>query len=287
METSPDLLAFVIHLRARESGELPGTHGGLVHAAFLSLVKGVSSEIADGIHAPYHKYRPFTCSPLILDGGKRSQDESGRRREDPVYTIERGREYWLRFTSLESALTGALAALPEHSPTSLRLGTMNFEIDGFSFRDHVRTGFGSYGGLYSYIQNATTEPFRKMRYHFLSPTAAKSEGRNLLFPLPSLIFPALLARWNCFSSKLKLEEIDPSQLDRQLVVSRYDLKTRMLEFGKRSREIGYTGWCEYMPSSDADEHLLRTVALLGLFSFFSGIGYGTPKGMGQAELHPQ
>ncbi|HQP26000.1 MAG TPA: CRISPR system precrRNA processing endoribonuclease RAMP protein Cas6, partial [Smithellaceae bacterium] len=55
-------------------------------------------------------------------------------------------------------------------------------------------------------------------------------------------------------------------------------------FGVKGRQIGFTGYAEFRPDKNASPDILKIIHLLGRFSFFSGVGYATTKGMGQVDF---
>ena len=66
---------------------------------------------------------------------------------------------------------------------------------------------------------------------------------------------------------------------------RYALKTQMFDFG-RYRQSGFVGSCTLgLPRRPAalDADVLRGMQLLCNTAFFSGVGYQTARGMGQAR----
>jgi CRISPR-associated endoribonuclease Cas6 len=67
-----------------------------------------------------------------------------------------------------------------------------------------------------------------------------------------------------------------------LTVARYKIETRMLDFG-RYRQVGFVGEVEFLLKKSGDDITKKIFHLLATFSFYSGVGYKTTMGMGQAK----
>jgi CRISPR-associated endoribonuclease Cas6 len=284
LNNTPDLLGLVVHLRALQDGEIPATHGQYVRAAFLSMVSNFSTTLAEQLHGNKYLERPFTVSHLHSPPLQKTNNYSIKDLNSvPAIFVRKGTEYWIRITSLKNDVTENLLKIFQSPPSHLKLLDIPFQIVGLSRKDHKRAGIMTYVGLMDECLGDGCQPPSLIGLNFLSATTIHSQGRNQLFPFPSLIFPRLLSRWNHFSPE-KICNITRKLFDQSLMISGYHLRTHMLDFGSDGREIGFVGYCEYQTDKGADIELLKIIHLLGRFSFFSGIGYGTPKGMGQIEF---
>ena len=277
MNAAPDLLALVLRLRALQDGVLPATTGHLVHGAFMALLAQSPGAWDARLHNRNPQERPFTLSGLR--GGPKAPGGQA-----PVLTIQAGAVYWFRLTSLVPDLSAVLLDLGAHPPRSLSLGGVALEILGLT-TDHDRGGQSSYAALSAACLEDPTPPPVLLGLRFLSATTCRSQGRNQLFPLPGLIFPQLWRRWQLFAPPAsRLPPLTPADCEDTLMVAGYHLQTRHLRFGPQGQQLGFTGYCEYRATPGAAPASLRLLHLLWQFSFFAGIGYGTPKGMGQVAL---
>lgn len=283
MKLTPDLIALVFHLKALQGGKLPATHGQFVHGAFLSILKDLSIDHFESVHRPNQPERPFTVSSLHGPFSKGIELSLIGNGDESSLPIQEGEEYWIRVTCLTRELTSILLKILETPPRWMRIRNLNFLISGISSNTHRLSGMASYADLHHQYLKKDFIPSQQIVLNFMSATAIRQQGRHQLFPLPSLIFPRLLKRWNRFSP-VQINEITADDFERSLMISGYQLHTHMLDFGAEGRKIGFAGYCQYHYSAKADPHVLRVVHLLGHFSFFSGIGYGTPRGMGQVEF---
>ncbi len=235
------------------------------------------------MHQPNQAERPFTVSSLHGPPGRENKQSLIDAQEASSFAIEKGAEYWVRITSLTKELTKILLKIIESPPRYLQFGNLHFQVIGISSKNHKRAGTANYMDLYQECLRRDATPPTQVGLNFISATAIRNPGRNLLFPLPPLIFPRLLSRWNRFSS-VQIDPIKAEDFDRSIMVSGYHLRTHMLDFGTEGRKIGFIGYCQYVKSKEPDINILRVIHLLARFSFFSGIGYGTPRGMGQVEI---
>lgn len=267
------LLSTVFVLRPLADGALPLTQGNAIHAWFLHLVHQQSPPLASWLHSQERR-KPFTASPL--QGALSRQGMSARVRTD--YT------YWLRVTSLDADLSAVLLAIEAAPPLRVRLFDVEFEVSMVTSHPqaHAWAGQSTYEHLYA--QAGAHQPAAQTTLEFSSPTVFRSQGRNQLLPSPRLIFSSLWDSWHAFAP-LPLPDALLPLLSTELDVLRYELKTQMLDFGKY-RQSGFVGSCTLgMPRRPAapDADVLRGMHLLCNTAFFTGIGYKTTMGMGQAR----
>lgn len=288
MNSAPELLAIILHLQAEQNGSLPATNGHKVHGAFLQMVAVYSTGVTQALHSA-NQERPFTLSSLRgnpLSSGKTNVDMSS----SPVIPVVAGGHYWIRITSLKAELSFQLMdMLGKQRGALLKIGAVPFRIMDHDLSEHSRAGAAAYTDMREECLDVSAPPLHWFGWSFISATAIHSGGRNLLFPEPSAIFPRLVVRWNRFCPETcrlpyRGDKDFALLVGRSLMVAANQLRTNMLEFGGKGRQIGFTGYVEFRTDKTATEALLKLFHLLGRFSFFSGIGYGTPKGMGQVDF---
>jgi len=265
------LLSIVFILHPQRDYLLPPTLGNAVHACFLELIENINSTLAEGLHSP-RRDKPFTVSSLQ---GRFEVTKEG-------LLVRKGEEYWLRFTSLSEVLSQLLLGLSE-SVRSLRIFKKDFEVIRVAKDEsgHPWARKINFDELYRKWALVEEDLPSKIRVKFFSPTTFRSSGRNTPFPLPKLVFQSLLSRWNryaCTHPSSELRDI----IEDEMTLSRYELRTRMMDFGKY-RQVGFVGECEFMLPKGIDRRLTRWIHLLSDFAFFSGVGYKTTMGMGQTR----
>jgi CRISPR-associated endoribonuclease Cas6 len=147
-------------------------------------------------------------------------------------------------------------------------------------KDHPWAGRISAEELYESRMLANNLP-RSFTLQFHSPTTFRSGGQNMPFPLPRFVFLTLAEKWNRYSPVHLGEKVAPMLAERVLL-TKYDLRTRMLDFG-RYRQVGFIGRCEFHIETNKDDLWRQIPHLLADFAFYAGVGYKTTMGMGQVE----
>jgi len=220
------LYSVVLKLTAEENALISPTQGHHSYALLLSLLREVSPETSEQLHA-MDGPKPFTVSPLR---GKFSSKG---------IAVSAGSTYWLRFTFLDDSLfaqiAGSLVSLRRSS--SLRLGTAVFKLEEAITHPQGSpwAGFHRFEDIY---ENALPE--RRISLEFSSPTAFRSGGkRNFTFPQPELVFGSYLNKWNVYSH-VKFDEGLRDLFPDHIIPARYKLETRILDFGSY-QEFGFEG----------------------------------------------
>jgi hypothetical protein len=96
----------------------------------------------------------------------------------------------------------------------------------------------------------------------------------------------LLKRWNLFCPEdCQMNDDQFNEIiANSIMVTAYQLQTHALDFGVKGTEIGFSGSCFYKIKNSVPNKIKEIIHVLIMFSFFAGIGYGSPKGMGQINL---
>lgn len=291
------LLSAVFKLEAQADGRIPLTHGDLVHAALLDLVKKSLPETEAFLSWQLHeldRYKPFTVSQLV----------GNRRMENYQLVIEEGQKFEMRITSLDQTLSECLQAIKEKSVNLIKIGGVFFDIQEIiTEKDgHRWAGMTSYQELTQKWSAENMELPRKLSFRFISPTSFRDGKQNMLYPLPHFVFYSLAEKWLKYAPAPFTQEIQTFQdgmkvwqeksgvsadkikvwelLDKLVNVSSYNLRTRMLNFRDYKR-IGVTGTLEFEALPSIPDKWLRILNLLADFSFFGGVGAQTTMGMGQ------
>ena len=262
------IYSMVVNLQPEHDAEISANLGHHALALFLSLIRCVDEPLAQRLHfADGHK--PFTVSPL--------QGKFGRRKAS--ISIRSGAPCWLRFTALDEMVFARLM-------DSMLKGEPHVHLDNAAFRvtDVITHPQGSpwagFASCETMLEQAAAET--RISLHFTSPTVFRSAGkRNVAFPSPEMVFGSLLIKWNAFSEN----KLDSSLIDtvgKSILVSRYKLETKMLDFGGY-QELGFIGGCEYVIKDRVPEKTLKNLNALTDFAFFCGTGAKTTMGMGQTR----
>ena len=266
------LISLVMTLRPPTDVQVPFTVGRGLHAAFLDLVAQRSEALAAQLHAP-ERAKPFGISPLY----------GNWTRQNGAIVLKKEQSYWFRMTSLEPALSALLADLETDTFPELTLFEHRLPVRSIA-KDRTEHPWAARTSVEELYQRRVLDdsPPRTLTLEFHSPTTFRSRGENFPFPLPRLVFLTLAEKWNRYAP-VHLGEDIAEVLAERVLLTRYDIKTRLLEFD-RYRQIGFTGRCTFRVKTQPDEIWNRIPHLLADFAFYAGVGYKTTMGMGQVRL---
>ncbi len=261
------LYSVVVELEPEGDEVIPATQGHHAHAAFISLVTGVDRGLGDRLHGPGAK--PFTVSPLL---GKFTPQDGGLR----VYG---GTTYLLRFTLLQDEpFAGLLAGLLAGNVRPIRLGMARFAVKQVHTQP-TTSPWARVASVASLYERASVRP--AVELEFLSPTAFSfGGGKSVVLPEPRLVFGSLLSRWRALSPDTLAPAL-PSVVEDGILVARYRLETKTLDYG-RYLKTGFVGTCTFEVKQQPPE-VVRSLNALADFAFFAGVGYKTTMGMGQVR----
>ena len=272
MRQEPYLYATFFELLPKKNTSLPATSGPLTQASFLSLVRQFDPALSARLHDEPH-YRPYTISSL-----------SGGPRVGEYLVLRRGIPCHLRITLLDG---GTLwRALQKHffqaGPVRMRLGDTDFQLASILTAPPME--LTHWTGLTDWQTLATLSVQRTMTMHFCSPTAFSLNKRQFgLFPEPVLVWGSLLRDWNNYApDHMKMDkQVIRASADKHISMTACELHTEFLHFAGYVQK-GFVGQCTYHVS--ADEPLAAHLTTLASFALYSGVGYKTTMGMGQARV---
>jgi len=273
---APDLLSVVLHIQPLEIPEgrpLPLWWARAAHALFLRAIAASDPALARRLHEPTDVPRPFTVSTLM---GPHSHTGLV---PDAVYR--------LRFTAYQREVAAALqqACLPGGSlavGVSVDLDKIPFRIvsapNGAPSPWEAATTFTALAAPWLTAQEM---PARTWTLQLASPTAFRSGGMHIPFPLPALVFGSLLQRWNAYAP-LALPEETRRFAAESVAVTRYHLHTRRVPLKSGGIRIGAVGQVRYRALT-YDRYWMSVIQTLSAFALFAGVGIGTSAGMGQVR----
>lgn len=246
---------------------IPAWWGRAAHALLLDVVRSYDPPLATSLHDE-NAARPFAVSSLL---GRFPQ-----RRLDPQRT------YSLRLAALRSDLAGLLSGAVQPGGPLAPGQVIELDYIRFSILPPVEAPvaleYAELGAAYLLAQQA---PPRRLALELLSPTAFKSGGKHLPFPLPDLALGSLLERWNSFAP-LSFPPETRRYAAECLAVSRYELATRALPIKSGGMRVGAVGTIQYA-SLNYDRYWMSVLWNLAAFAAFAGLGIGTTMGLGQAR----
>lgn len=279
--SSNRLYAIVLRLAALRPGAIPADHGDQARAALLNLIQRADSPLAKRLHDE-NTQKPYTIS--LLNGGKRGHDGAQHFGE--------GESADWRFTLLTEPAFEALLRryLLSRDLPHVRIGAVQFAIvDVFaSGTSHPDSGHISIEELTDRWNIAPETLPKHLTLDFLSPTAFnfgqdKQTGEYRIHsqPDPQTVFSALRNKWK------KLSGVEPGiafdeWVGRAVEAEPLQLRTRRVWIEKRP-VAGFIGQVRYRVHG-TDIRWLSFLHLLSQMAFWTGVGYQTPRGMGQVRI---
>lgn len=246
--------------------------GPQAHGWFLSAIRREAPALAEELHGPRQRRRPFT----LWVGARFEVDPAlGVVTRDHALT-------WLRATGLDLRVSTVLARLTNPPPSSLRLGGAEFRVSGVAVTPDANSWSGTLGYERLLENWRTKTPSGRVRLRFLSPTTFASHGGRVSwarFPEPDLVFGSLARRWNDLSGFPFDEQIVRHALA-QTRIDGYSLDTERPP-GIDDYIRGFIGSCSYSSARDAPLDVRRCINVLADYAFFAGVGVKTTMGMGQ------
>lgn len=289
-----ELFSLLLRLHPKEPGTVQPGAGNQVQAAFLDMVRQSDPALSEWLHVPNQR-RPYTLS--LLQGFNhlsptRLEEAISKGQDVPILP---GQVYWLRITMLDAGIFGSFARSLIAHPRDLivRVGDARFEISRLlcTPEDTAQTwvAYTSFAELY-----AARTAQKRYHFEFATPTTF-SQGQQAwgklfkLFPEPAQVFESLARLWEAFAPAelrlaaggLTLRDV-AAWCEEHVIVSRYTLHTSYLPFSKFG-QVGFEGDVDYEVKGNPSAPEASWLSPLARFALFSGVGYKTTMGMGQAR----
>jgi CRISPR-associated endoribonuclease Cas6 len=307
------LYALQLRLRPLQYGTLMPFNGELVHGAFLRWLRGAAPEVVSWLHEG-QKRRLFTCSSLHFPRFEARLLDMERR--NTHLPLEPEDTYTVRLTLLLGELFPlfheALLNVSSHSmsgarPPFIQLGKQLLLLEEVQITNDEPAGWTGFTSLNSLIEQAREVKFHRetsLTLEFASLTAfSRSNGKTgygehqFMLPLPQMVFQNLVRRWEDIAPPELLSIVQRQRIEAYLqadgaIIIDYDLKAHHVHFTTHLQR-GFLGTCTYQlrtrggdesTSEEAPLTIRQQLHLLARLAFYSGVGYKTAMGMGQARL---
>jgi len=271
-----DLVSIVLQLKPGgnlQSQNVRHFWGYAAYAMLLNHLQSLDPTLAQQIHDSQQP-APLTTSNLMgrMQAGKLLPDAS----------------YRLRLTAYNQQLSAYLLQMIRPQG-SLAVGKQ-IELDYIPFVvENVFTDPGQdpWASLSSYQQLSqqsllVTVPDRRVHLKIFTPAIFKHNQQLLPFPLPAVLIHNLLEKWNQHAPVAFPEELK-RYANQCLVISKYELQTRIAELPNQVKRPGAVGEITY-GTTNYDRYWMSLVHTLVQFAFYAGIGKHTSLGLGQTRV---
>jgi CRISPR-associated endoribonuclease Cas6 len=311
---SQDLYAFYLQLKPLQRGTLMPFNGELVHAAWLDWLRSAAPDVATWLHEG-NKRRLFTCSSLQFPFHPKKMREA--EWHNAHLPLDPAKTYTIRITLLLGQLFPVFSSTLQHvstskqdpaaQPTFIQLSKQSFLLEGIiTEEDDKITGWTGADSFHAMVQKVKQTRLDKIEYldvEFASLTTfsrgssrQKDYGNHhARLPLPHYVFPGLAKRWTELAPPeyvniIQRDRIEEYTQHEGMFISDYNLKAHQVKFTTHMQP-GFIGTCKYAlrgpdesTSNQTPLTVRQQILLLSKLAFFSGIGYKTAMGMGQARL---
>ena len=261
--------AVVFRLRALAAGRLPASHGRLLHAALLNLVRDVDPAVSQAMHDASAKN--FSLASLEFSKPVKS---------NTIAVREGDMAYW-RVCALGEKVLKALMAIPMGQ--KVKIAAFDFVIEEVLTMQEEREDAGvvSMGYLEEACRNLPV--MLSVTLEFLSPTVFKVGNSDYPFPLPALIFGSIAERWNEFSTDGTFDVDMVKAMAEKLVPINWSAETRRYNITPQRGITGFVGRITF-DLCEIKEELRWMFILLSEFSVFTGVGRLTGQGLGHVKI---
>ncbi len=273
------LYAIVLRLAALRPGAIPVDHGDQARAALLNLIRMGDQTLSQTLHddnAP----KPYTIS--LIDGGRRGRDRA--------LNFNTGDSADWRFTLLCVPAFEALLRryiLSRELP-HVRIGAVEFQIvDAFASGSHPDSGSITLLALHDRWNQSPEILPHIITLDFRSPTAfnlgqdhATGDYHIRSTPDARTLFSTLRKRWIKLGGAAPGDEFDQWVSD-QIEIQPLNLRTQTV-YVERRPISGFFGQVNFI-AFGTELRWLPVLHLLADLAFWTGVGYQTPRGMGQVR----
>ncbi|NMB86854.1 MAG: CRISPR system precrRNA processing endoribonuclease RAMP protein Cas6 [Chloroflexi bacterium] len=272
-------LSLILYLDTSQAPP-PGYLGREAQAWFLSQLQEIDPQLSAGLHDTAG-HKPYTVSDVFA----LPDSHNGQ----PCFA--------LRITAFEARLEELITGrLLKQLPDRVRIWYVHFRLCGYTLSP-AETPWARQDRFGQLVQQSQAAGLGPIGMQFISPTGFRSEGNDILFPIPSHVYRGYWQKWNAFAPEPL--HIDAKFLDfvqQHVLVSSIDeLTTQRIVFarGKRGGATGFLGEVSFtlaphdhqVEGSTAWNTYVEQLKVLTFFAFYCGTGHHTTIGLGQTYPH--
>jgi len=307
---SANLYALILRLRPLQYGTLMAFSGELVHGAFLRWLRNEAPDVVSWLHEG-NKRRLFTCSSLCFPYTEARRLDVERRNvhlplePEQIYTVRLSLLLGGLFPLFHRALVD-FSNRQTHGYRSpfMQLGKQLFLLEEVVITNEEDAGWTGFTTLSNLVEQARAIPGGRasvLTLEFASLTTFnRSNGKTgygahqVMLPLPLFVFQNLARRWQDvappeLAGLVQTERLEQYLQEDGVIIVDYTLNAHHVHFTTHEQR-GFVGSCTYQlrnsgedPDAENPLTLRQQVHLLASLAFYSGIGYKTAMGLGQAR----
>lgn len=259
----------VIKMLANSKARLPVSHGRLLHAALLNLVRERDPKLSECMHDS--NINNFSVSLLKVAA--------------PIvnfaYEIKEGTAVYWRVGAIGDRLLELLWELPQGM--EVRVGAVNFNVSTV-FRTEKNTASLSCIDTDILEHNIMQLPeLHSITIDFVAPTTFSGPQGDIIFPMPKLIFASLADKWNAFSENTKFNVKYIKEVSEYLYLTKWEGRSCRYNLSPIHTVMSFVGSFTYSLKALPEEYQ-KIFLLLLEFAVYTGVGRYTGQGMGKIEI---
>ena len=263
------IASIVFKLQAVNSAHLPVSHGRLLHAAVLDLVRSRSNEASTVMHDSVTKN--FSVSLLKLN----------KEVFNNTYYLQGGDIAWLRVGVVGEEFIKILLSIP--AGLEIRVGSVEFVIERVisDQSKHRDAGVTTLEALEAGCKEMPV--MSSLSMDFLTPTTFKFYDAEYPFPRTELVFGSLAKRWNSFSEGTTFDVEKVKEIALYLIPENWVGTSKRVNVTPQRGMTGFTGKFTYSLKLLPPEYRYIFI-LLAEFAVFLGVGRLTGQGWGRVKI---
>jgi CRISPR-associated endoribonuclease Cas6 len=265
----------VIIIKPKKEVILPACTGNYIHGFFYKLLKNIDKIDTDILHEDKGASF-FTVSPI--NGYFQKQGLAN-------IILKSENDYWFRITTFDAIFAEKInSELINFRGKEIKVSDYAFHVEDviLDASEHEWAGSSNYNRIYKKYVIEQKNVSSRITLNFYTPTTFSSGDKNFILPLPDTVFNNLLEKWIRYGELPFSKEDFLYWLREQVVVSKYELRTRMWNFQKY-KYVGFVGRVEFLDISKSESVYRCLWNVLSDYAFFAGIGAKTTMGMGMVR----
>lgn len=263
------LCSLKLVLEAVNASMLPISHGRLLHAAFLNLIRDIDPILSAAIHDA--QVKSFAVGTLRTKAFKNNNSFSFKSGDIAIW----------RVGLIGVELMQVMAKISRD--TALHIGRSNFIIRDIicDRQNDVATGLTTMAELQQEV--FSLPEMQSIQMDFLSPTTFRVNDYDMPVPKPELIFGSLAEKWNAFSEEENFDLKNIKELASRLLPLYWQGGTKRVNITQTRGVTAFVGSYTYSFSLLPGEYR-KLFILLAEFGRFVGVGRLTAQGLGHIDI---
>lgn len=257
---------FMLKLKAVNNSSLPVSHGRLLHAAVLNIVRQYDEKLSAHLHDSNIKLLSLGLLNLYP-----------KKAEAGNFSLAIGDTAVWKISSLDTKLTKFFLGL--RSGFIVRIGSACFQVENVSYYADCILDTAE---LLDKIERLSEKTSFSIK--FISPTSFRYYDVDYPFPRIDLIFGSLIDRWNNIDENVAFDSEALKAVANQYIIPvKWQGESKRFNLTPKYGVTGFIGTYMFDMKQLPKEYRKIFLALLE-FAKFSGIGRLTAQGLGQVKV---